>query len=68
MHEHLVEGSHATDAPHEVALTAEKAQLLLVVARAMVQYWMTNEYKSAVEKETNPDQTLDEVFHLDSRK
>jgi hypothetical protein len=51
MHEQLVEGSRATAAPHEVALTVEKAQVFLVDVRTMVQYWMTKEYGSAVEKE-----------------
>jgi hypothetical protein len=49
-------------------LTAEKAQLLLVDARAMMQYWMAKKYGSAIEKEKIPDQALDEVLHLDSRK
>jgi hypothetical protein len=51
MREHLVEGSRATAALRKVALTAEKAQLLLMDAHAMVQYWMAKEYGSAVEKE-----------------
>jgi hypothetical protein len=37
MHKHLVEHFYATAASHEVALTAEKAQLLLVDAHAVVQ-------------------------------
>jgi hypothetical protein len=68
MREHLVEGFRVTVAPHEVALTAKKAQFLLVDAPAMVQYWMAKEYGSAVEKEKIPDQALDEVLHLNSRK
>jgi hypothetical protein len=64
MRKHLVEGFRVTAAPHEVALTVENAQLLLVDAHAMVQYWMAKEYGSAVEKEKNPDQALDKVFIL----
>jgi hypothetical protein len=36
MHEYLFEGFRDTVATHEVTLTAEKAQLLLVDARVMV--------------------------------
>jgi hypothetical protein len=37
MHEHLVEGFRAIVAPHEVALTAKKAQLLFVDSHTVVQ-------------------------------
>jgi hypothetical protein len=37
MHEYLVAGFYATAAPHEIALAAEKAQLLFVDARVMMQ-------------------------------
>ena len=37
MHEHVIEGFRAIATSHEVALTAEKAPLLLVNAHAVVQ-------------------------------
>ena len=53
MHEHFVEGFRATTAPYEVTLTAEKAQLLLMDAQAVVQDKVAEEYDSAVEIEKN---------------
>jgi hypothetical protein len=36
MYEHIVEGFRTTAAPHKVSLTAEKAQLVIVDANAVV--------------------------------
>lgn len=68
MHEHLVEGFRTTGAPYEIALTVEKAPLLLVDALTMVQEYVTKEYESAVEIKKNPTQTMYKVLHLDSQK
>ena len=48
MHEHIVEGFRTTATSHKIALTAEKAELLLEDARVIVQDSVSKEYESAV--------------------
>lgn len=66
--ENLVEDSQTIDAPREVALAVEKAQLPPVDVHVVVQDLMAEEVESATEIMKTPTLAPIEALHLETQK